>query len=262
MKYLKLFEDKLKNEEILLLPSGEIIEVGPNTVDIIFYDEETYDFDDYEIEWDMSINMYTSKDKYKGEILKRNELILDKTKNDSYFKRMNESLDWDDEDFEEDEMDYILGADMYFITVRSKKIGYGWSNCLHVEKGIIKFATKHITYPSYMKDRYKIPTKDRTIYRYMWIPTKGTKSEFSEEYMKKIVNNFDSDNFHKIDMCFSTKDKLYDNLKIAIDMASKRIRYIGDRYYDAMKNIDINELIENIDNNNFKYYITGELKKK
>lgn len=250
MKYLKLFETK-EQEYIVLLPSGEILEIGPNMVDMLWYDNETYNFDDYEIMWDYSLNMYKSKDKYKEEILKRNDM---------YFKKKNESFDfdWNDENFEEDEMDYILGTDMYFITVKSDKSLPGWANCLNVEKGIIKFITRHITYP--YSDRYNIPNK--TIYRYMWIPNKGIKSEFSEEYMKEILNDFIYNNLSKRYICFSTKDKLYDNLKTAINIASDSIKFIGGRYTNNMKNININELIENIDNDNFKYYIENELKRK
>lgn len=377
MKYIKLYENK-KSDYIVLLPSGEVLEVDENSVNKIFYDNDTYGFDDFEIEWDYDMNMYKSEDKYKKEIIKRNEmfingrmkeyknkypeikkLINNKLKNESFdwddedfdeeefipkqrikwrrpyvrmvlplgtivmlkpdnelniksegtdnegnrkmgtivsynknsnkigwpyevrwdgnkhsdiynnsnllYTNTNESIDWDDEDFDEDEMDNILGVDMYYITVKSDKLRYGWSNCLNIQKGIIKFITRHITYPKYLKDRYKIPMKNETIHRYAWIPNKENikkQREFSEKYMKEILNNFDNNNMDKMDICFSTKDNLYDNLKTAINITSKRLEFFGERKSEKMKNIDIDELIENIDNDNLKDFIHKNLRGK
>ena len=75
MIYIKKYENtKLEKEPIVLLPSGEIIEVDKQTVDKLYYDNETYDFDDYDIVWDYGLAIYVSKDRYKGEILKRDEM--------------------------------------------------------------------------------------------------------------------------------------------------------------------------------------------
>jgi len=105
MKYIKTYENLNKFEPIVLLPSGEIIEVGNQTVDKLFYDNDTYDFPDYDIEWDYSIAMYQSKDKYKGEILKRNEMYINRSNEykNKFLNKKFESFDFNEDDFEWDE---------------------------------------------------------------------------------------------------------------------------------------------------------------
>ena len=92
MKHIKIYENLNELEPIVLLPSGEVIEIDVNTVDKLFYDNETYDFDYYDIEWDYSIAMYKSKDKYKGEILKRDEMYMNRSKE---FKKKFENFDFE-----------------------------------------------------------------------------------------------------------------------------------------------------------------------
>lgn len=79
MRYIKLFENKYI-DYLLLYPSGEVLDLDSNIIDMFFYDSDTYDFDLYEIEWDDILKMYKSKDIYRDEIIKRIDIYKTQVK--------------------------------------------------------------------------------------------------------------------------------------------------------------------------------------